>query len=219
MSGSASWHPASTPYRLTSIAERIACSDWSRNGPIGITPALLISTSMWPPPSVRALSRNVANDSAVGDVERVARDRAQLGQVRDGRLLQRNVTVADDHAGAAGQQGLGGGVADAPGGAGDRDGLAPDVVHAAKLYMSSLVAEVPWAGGLHARCTRLSIDFRKAAATTPATAAPGTTRPSTTPGTTMIASFRSTARRTRSANLSGAIGRSRSAGLEDAPRC
>ncbi len=43
--------------------DRIACSDWSRNGPMGITPALLISTSMCPPPSVRALSRNVANDS------------------------------------------------------------------------------------------------------------------------------------------------------------
>ena len=63
MSGSTNWHPASTPYRFTSIEERIDCSDWSRNGPIGMTPALLISTSMWPPPSVRALSRNVANDS------------------------------------------------------------------------------------------------------------------------------------------------------------
>ena len=63
ISGRTSWHPVSTPYKFTSIDERIDCSDCSRNGPTGITPALLISTSMWPPPSVRALSRNVANDS------------------------------------------------------------------------------------------------------------------------------------------------------------
>ena len=71
---------------------------------------------------------------AVGDVQRIARDLAELGELCDGRLLQRDVAVTDDHARTPRQQGLGGGVADAAGGAGDRDGLTPDVVHAAKLY-------------------------------------------------------------------------------------
>ena len=71
---------------------------------------------------------------AVGDVERVPGYLAELGEVGDGRLLDRHVAVADDHPRAAGQQRLGGRVPDAAGGAGDRDGLAPDVVHDAKLY-------------------------------------------------------------------------------------
>ena len=71
----------------------------------------------------------------IGDVEGIARDLAELGELHDGRLLKCHVAVADDHPRSAGQQRLGGRVSDAAGGAGDRDGLAPDVVHAAKLYM------------------------------------------------------------------------------------
>ena len=71
---------------------------------------------------------------AVGDVERIARDLAELGELYDGRLLQGDVAVTDDHSRTPRQQRLGGGVSDAAGGAGDRDGLAPDVVHAAELY-------------------------------------------------------------------------------------
>ena len=71
----------------------------------------------------------------IGDVEGIARDLAELGELHDGRLLKRHVAVADDHPRSAGQQRLGGRVSDAAGGAGDRDGLAPDVVHAAELYM------------------------------------------------------------------------------------
>ena len=77
---------------------------------------------------------------------------------RDGRLLQRNVTVADDHSGATGQQCLRGGVADAAGGAGDRDGLAPDVVHAAKLYTCQvLVGSAP--DGIRARLAAAGVDW------------------------------------------------------------
>ena len=69
----------------------------------------------------------------VGDVERIAGDLAELGQSGDGRLLQRDVPVADDDPRAAGQQCLGGRESDTAGGAGDRDGLAPDVVHVANF--------------------------------------------------------------------------------------
>src|SRR4029077_16158674 len=134
MSGSASWHAVSTPYRFTSIAERIDCSDCSRNGPIGITPALLISTSMWPPPSVRALSRNVANDPRSVTSSGYPDTGPQLGQLCHGRLLQRHVPVSDHDACATLEQGDGGGVADAPCRARDGDGPAADVVHAAELY-------------------------------------------------------------------------------------
>jgi hypothetical protein len=82
----------------------------------------------------------------VGDVERIAGELAELGQIRDGRLLERHVTITDDHPGAAGQQRLRGGKADAAGGAGDRDGLAPDVVHAAELYTCQVLLEVPLSG-------------------------------------------------------------------------
>ena len=71
---------------------------------------------------------------AIGHVQRVARHRPEPGEIGDGRLLERHVAVADDHPRAARQQRLGGRKADAAGGAGDRDGLVPDVVHAAKLY-------------------------------------------------------------------------------------
>ncbi len=49
---------------------------------------------------------------------------AGLVEVDDGRFLQCDVTVADEDPGTACQQGLGGGVTDTAGGAGDRDGLA-----------------------------------------------------------------------------------------------
>ena len=71
----------------------------------------------------------------IGDVEGIARDLPEPGQIGDGRLSKRDVAVADDHPRATRKQGLGGRVADASGSAGDRDGLASDVVHAARLYM------------------------------------------------------------------------------------
>ena len=74
---------------------------------------------------------------AVGDVQRITRHRAELVQ-RGHRCLERvDVAVADHHPRSALQQRLGGGVSDAAGGAGDRDGLAADVFHARKLYMPS----------------------------------------------------------------------------------
>jgi hypothetical protein len=82
---------------------------------------------------------------AVGDVERVARHLAELGQLRHRRLLQSDVTVTDHHAGAASQQGLGGGITDTAGGAGDRDGLAPDVVHGDELYTCQVLIGSGWA--------------------------------------------------------------------------
>ena len=96
---------------------------------MGITPALLISTSTRPPPSVRALSRNVANDS--GSVT--------SSGCPDAMPRSDNVATADSSVATSRspittraprrQQRLGGRVADAPGGTGDGDRLAPDVVH------------------------------------------------------------------------------------------
>src|ERR1700733_5538276 len=54
---------------------------------------------------------------------------AQAADAGDRTLEHIQVPVADDHAGAAGQQRLRGCVPDSPGSAGDDDGLAPDVVH------------------------------------------------------------------------------------------
>ncbi len=80
----------------------------------------------------------------IGDVEGIARNRAELGQIGDGRFTKRDVAVADDHPRAPREQGLGGRISDAPCGAGDRDRLAPDVVHAAELYTCQVWWGRPW---------------------------------------------------------------------------
>ena len=87
--------------------------------------------------------------------------------IHDRRLLKRDVTVADDHPGATGQQCLGAGIPDAARGAGDRDRLAPDVVHATKLYTCQFLVGrgATWQPCQHDhRCARTGIrdDLRRA---------------------------------------------------------
>jgi hypothetical protein len=70
----------------------------------------------------------------VGDVERVAADRAEFAELGDGGFQGGRVTVADDDTGSPPKEGFRGGPADSASGPGDDDRLAPDVVHAAELY-------------------------------------------------------------------------------------
>ena len=97
---------------------------------------------MWPLPSVRALSEHLER-LPVGDVEWIARDLAELGEARNGGLENRDIAVADDDSGAAVQKSFCGGMPNAAGGPGDRDGPAPDVVHAAKLYTCQVLTRTP----------------------------------------------------------------------------
>ena len=63
ISGSASWQPVDHAVQVDFDRGADRLLGLFEERPDRHHPALLISTSMWPPPSVRALSRNVANDS------------------------------------------------------------------------------------------------------------------------------------------------------------
>ncbi len=93
------------------------------NGPTGMIPALLISTSSGP--SRRSTSvRNASKLGAIGHVERKP-ERAGAELLR-GPLSQRRVDVADRDARALRDQRLRGGAADSACPAGDRDDPAGD---------------------------------------------------------------------------------------------
>ena len=66
---------------------------------------------------------------AIGDVQRMARHRAEAAHPGDRAFENVDVPVADDHPCTPRQQRFRGRVPDATGSAGDDDGLTPDVVH------------------------------------------------------------------------------------------